>query len=179
MVELIVGTYGLLCWLLFKKFKVIPVTTYTIVTAFLGGGVILLLLYILLFASHRSATTAGYTSRSFRSMPNVRGTVIESRWRPTSRSRRATCCSGSTRSRSRSRVDRLRAGYQKREVLATLEQLAVAEATTKQARAPIWKCRSPNSTARRTTSTTGRCQGRPSRSDATFQIAIRPGCSSG
>ena len=38
MVELIVGTYGVLCWLLFKKFKVVPVTTYTVVTAFLAGA---------------------------------------------------------------------------------------------------------------------------------------------
>ena len=52
MVELIVGTYGVLCWLLFKKFKVIPVTTYSVVTAFLGGGVILLMLYIFLSVFH-------------------------------------------------------------------------------------------------------------------------------
>jgi len=33
MVEMIVGTYGVLCWLVFKKFKLIPVTTYTITTS--------------------------------------------------------------------------------------------------------------------------------------------------
>ena len=27
MLELIIGTYGVLCWLVFKKFKLIPVTT--------------------------------------------------------------------------------------------------------------------------------------------------------
>jgi hypothetical protein len=38
MIELIVGTYGVACWLVFKKFKLIPVNTYTIFSAFLGGG---------------------------------------------------------------------------------------------------------------------------------------------
>ena len=39
MIELIVGTYGVACWLVFKKFKLIPVNTYTIFSAFLGGGI--------------------------------------------------------------------------------------------------------------------------------------------
>ena len=38
MIELILGTYGALCWLLFKKFRVIPVNTYTVFTA-IGIGV--------------------------------------------------------------------------------------------------------------------------------------------
>lgn len=29
MIELILGTYGALCWLVFKKWKLIPVNTYT------------------------------------------------------------------------------------------------------------------------------------------------------
>ena len=29
MVELILGTYGALCWLVFAKFKLIPLNTYT------------------------------------------------------------------------------------------------------------------------------------------------------
>ena len=37
MIELIIGTYGLACWLVFKKFKLVPVTTYTVCTAILGG----------------------------------------------------------------------------------------------------------------------------------------------
>jgi len=48
MLELILAFYGTLCWLLFKKFKLVPVNDYTVVTAFLipviGGGVGLLLL---------------------------------------------------------------------------------------------------------------------------------------
>ena len=33
MLELIVAVYGFICWLLFKKFKLIPVNDYTVVTA--------------------------------------------------------------------------------------------------------------------------------------------------
>ncbi len=42
MIELILGTYGVGCWLIFKKFKLVPITTYTVCTAVLGGIVILL-----------------------------------------------------------------------------------------------------------------------------------------
>src|SRR5215217_2460872 len=77
MVELIVGTYGVLCWLLFKKFKVIPITTYTVVTAFLGGGVILLMLYIFLSVFHPVAHDGRMYAPVVQIVPNVRGTVIE------------------------------------------------------------------------------------------------------
>src|SRR5947209_4269164 len=77
MVELTIGTYGLLCWLLFAKFKVIPVTTYTIVTAFLGGGVILLMLYIFLSVFHPVSHDGRMYSPVIQIVPNVRGTVIE------------------------------------------------------------------------------------------------------
>ena len=77
MVELIVGTYGVLCWLLFAKFKVVPVNTYTIVTAFLGGGVILLVLYIFLSVFHPVAHDGRMYAPVVQIVPNVRGTVIE------------------------------------------------------------------------------------------------------
>lgn len=48
MLELILAVYGSICWLLFKKFKLVPINDYTVVTAVLipviGGGVGLLLL---------------------------------------------------------------------------------------------------------------------------------------
>ena len=77
MVELTIGTYGVLCWLLFKKFKLIPITTYTIVTAFLGGGVILLMLYVLLSVFHPVSHDGRMYSAVVQIVPNVRGTVIE------------------------------------------------------------------------------------------------------
>jgi multidrug resistance efflux pump len=51
MLELIVAIYGFICWLLFKKFKLIPVNDYTVVTAIfipvVGGifGLIILNMY--------------------------------------------------------------------------------------------------------------------------------------
>ena len=33
MLELIVAVYGFICWLVFKKIKLIPVNDYTVVTA--------------------------------------------------------------------------------------------------------------------------------------------------
>src|SRR5437588_12378440 len=77
MVELTIGTYGLLCWLLFAKFKVIAVTTYTIVTAFLGGGVILLMMYILLSVFHPVSHDGRMYAPVVQIVPNVRGIVIE------------------------------------------------------------------------------------------------------
>lgn len=77
MIELIVGTYGVLCWLLFKKFKIIPVTTYTVCTAFLGGIVILVLLFICLSVFHPVSHDGRLYVAPVQIVPNVRGTVIE------------------------------------------------------------------------------------------------------
>ena len=38
MVELILGTYGVLCWLVLIKFKLLPLNAYTIFSAIAGGG---------------------------------------------------------------------------------------------------------------------------------------------
>lgn len=77
MVELIVGTYGVLCWLLFAKFKLIPVTTYTVCSAFLGGVAILVGLYIALSVCHPVGHDGRMYVPSVQIIPNVRGTVIE------------------------------------------------------------------------------------------------------
>src|SRR5262245_66456692 len=77
MVEVTIGTYGVLCWLLFAKFKVVPVTTYTVVTAFLGGGVILLMLYIFLSVFHPVSHDGRMYAPVVQIVPNVRGTVLE------------------------------------------------------------------------------------------------------
>ena len=77
MLELIVGTYGVLCWLVFKKFKLVPVTTYTICTAFLGGVVIMAGLLIALSVCHPVAHDGRMYVPAVQIVPNVRGTVIE------------------------------------------------------------------------------------------------------
>ena len=73
MVEIIVGTYGVVCWLVLVKFKVVPVNAYTIFTAIAGGVVILVVLYILLSVYHPSATTGGCTPRWCRSSRRCAG----------------------------------------------------------------------------------------------------------
>ena len=35
MIELVLAVYGTICWLVFKKFKLIPINDYTVVTAVL------------------------------------------------------------------------------------------------------------------------------------------------
>jgi multidrug resistance efflux pump len=136
MVELIVGTYGVLCWLLFAKFKVIPVTTYTIVTAFLGGGVILLLLYIFLSVFHPVSHDGRMYAPVVQIVPNVRGTVIEVPIEPNQPVKKGDVLFKIDPSHYQFEVDRLRALLAtKNTAFAQLsEQLAAAEAATKEAK---------------------------------------------
>lgn len=77
MVEMIVGLYGLICWLVFKKFKLVPVTTYTVCTAILIGGVILGVLFISLSIFHPVSHDGRMYAPVVQIVPQVRGTVIE------------------------------------------------------------------------------------------------------
>src|SRR5687768_16949808 len=77
MIELIIGTYGLVCWLVFKKFKLVPVNTYSIFTAILGGVVILVVLFILLSVYHPISHDGRMYTYVVQIVPNVRGTVVE------------------------------------------------------------------------------------------------------
>jgi multidrug resistance efflux pump len=137
MVELIIGTYGLLCWLLFSKFKVVPVTTYTVVTAFLGGGVILLLLYIFLSVFHPVSHDGRMYVPVIQIVPNVRGTVIEVPVEANQPVKKGDVLFRIDPVPYQIEVDRLRALLaSKNTKFAQLsEQLAAAEAATKQAKA--------------------------------------------
>jgi multidrug resistance efflux pump len=139
MVELIVGTYGVLCWLLFAKFKVIPVNTYTIVTAFLGGGVILLLLYIFLSVFHPVAHDGRMYAPVVQIVPNVRGTVIEVPIEANQPIKKGDVLFRIDPKPFQIEVDRLRASLAAKNVtFAQLaEQVAAAEATTKQIRSDL------------------------------------------
>jgi len=77
MVELIIGVYGGICWLLFKKLKLIPVTTYTICTAILGGVSILLLLFILLSVYHPVSHDGWLYGPVVEINPAVKGMVVD------------------------------------------------------------------------------------------------------
>jgi multidrug resistance efflux pump len=137
MVELIVGTYGVLCWLLFAKFKVIPVTTYTVVTAFLGGGVILLVLYIFLSVFHPVSHDGRMYAPVVQIVPNVRGTVIEVPVEANQPLKKGDVLFKIDPTPFQIEVDRLRALLASRNTkFAQLsEQLAAAEAATKAGRA--------------------------------------------
>src|SRR4051812_2791105 len=139
MVELIVGTYGVLCWLLFKKFKLIPITTYTIVTAFLGGGVILLVLYVLLSVFHPVSHDGRMYAPVVQIVPNVRGTVIEVPVQANVPVSKGDVLFRIDPQPFQIEVDRLRALLaSKNTKFAQLsEQLAAAEAATKEAKANL------------------------------------------
>jgi multidrug resistance efflux pump len=139
MVELIVGTYGVLCWLLFAKFKVVPVNTYTIVTAFLGGGVILLLLYVFLSVFHPVAHDGRMYAPVVQIVPNVRGLVIEVPIEANQPIKKGDVLFRIDPKPFQIDVDRLRASLAAKNVtFAQLEeQVAAAEATTKQARSDL------------------------------------------
>ncbi len=76
MIELIIGTYGFGCWLVFKKFRLIPVTTYTVCTAILGGIVLFMGIWIMLSFCHPVAHDGRFYSPITQIVPQVRGTVI-------------------------------------------------------------------------------------------------------
>lgn len=77
MIELIIAVYGGLCWLLFKKWKVIPTNTYTVCTALLIGVVFLALLGILLLRYQPQSTDARMYVMTTPIVPEVRGIVRE------------------------------------------------------------------------------------------------------
>lgn len=77
MIELIIGTYGVACWLVFKKFRLIPVTTYTVCTAILGGIMLFMGIMILLSMCHPVTHDGRFYTAVTQIVPQVRGTVVE------------------------------------------------------------------------------------------------------
>src|SRR5947208_3190999 len=77
MVELIVGTYGVVCWLVLVKFKLVPVNVYTIFTAMAGGVVILVLLFVCLSVFHPVSHDGRMYAPVVQIVPEVRGVVID------------------------------------------------------------------------------------------------------
>ena len=77
MIELIIGTYGVLCWLLFAKFRLIPVTTYTVCTAILIGIMLLAGIFMALSICHPVSHDCRLYMPAVQIVPQVRGTVTE------------------------------------------------------------------------------------------------------
>jgi multidrug resistance efflux pump len=139
MLELIIGTYGLLCWLLFAKFKLIPVTTYTVVTAILGGIVILVLIYILLSVFHPVSHDGRMYNAVVQIVPQVRGKVIEVPITANQPLKAGDVLFRIDPQPYQYEVDRLRASLagKNRDVAQLSEKLAAAEAATREARANL------------------------------------------
>lgn len=139
MVELIVGTYGVLCWLVFKKFKLIPVTTYSVCTAVLGGIAILTLLFVSLSVFHPVSHDGRMYAPVVQIVPQVRGTVIEVLVEANKPVKKGDVLFRLDPKPYEIEVDRLRALLAgKNNKFAQLsEQLAAAEAATRQARANL------------------------------------------
>jgi multidrug resistance efflux pump len=77
MIELILGVYGGLCWLIFKKWKLVPTNSYTVCTAILGGVGILLMIAILLSVFHPATPDGRLYSTTIPIVSQVKGLVIE------------------------------------------------------------------------------------------------------
>ena len=146
MVELIVGTYGVLCWLLMFKFKVVPVNVYTIFTAMAGGVVILVLLYVLLSVFHPVSHDGRMYIASAEIVTNVRGVVIEVPVKGNQPLKKGDVLFRLDPKPFEIEVDRLRAllASKSSKFAQLAEQLAAAEATTKQARANLLVSESVN-----------------------------------
>jgi multidrug resistance efflux pump len=76
MVEMILGTYGVGCWLLFK-FKIIPLNTYSIFTVILGGIVLFFGLWTILAVCHPITHDGRFYSATVQVVPQVRGIVTD------------------------------------------------------------------------------------------------------
>jgi multidrug resistance efflux pump len=135
-----------LCWLLFKKFKLIPVTTYTVCTAILGGVVILGALFISLSVFHPVSHDGRMYAPVVQIVSQVRGVVIEVPAEANKPMKKGDVLFRIEPRPYQIEVDRLRASLaSKNSKFAQLaEQLAAAEADTKKARADLIVSESTN-----------------------------------
>lgn len=139
MIELILGTYGALCWLLFKKFRLIPVNTYTVFTAIGIGVVILGMLGLLLMMFHPASNDARTLALTTPIVSQVRGVVIDVPVTPNQPLKTGDVLFRIDPAPYQYQVERLEAMLANaRTGAAQLEErLAAAEAATKQARAEL------------------------------------------
>lgn len=146
MVELIVGTYGVVCWLVLVKFKLLPINVYTIFTAMAGGVVILVVLYILLSVFHPVSHDGRMYAPVIQIVPEVRGVVIDVPVEANKALKKGDVLFRIEPRPFEIEVDRLRASLAaKNSKFAQLaEQLAAAEAATRQARANLLVSESVN-----------------------------------
>jgi multidrug resistance efflux pump len=138
-VESLVGVYALICWLIFKKYKLLPVTTYTVCTAMLIGVGILGVLFVALSIFHPVSHDGRMYAPVVQVVSNVRGVVVEVPFEANQPLKQGDVLFKLDAKPFQIEVDRLRASLAaKNSKFAQLtEQLAAAEATTRQARSSL------------------------------------------
>lgn len=77
MLELITAIYGLLCWLVFKKFKLVPINDYSVVTAVFIPVVVYIFGFLILNMNAPVAKDVRLTAPATPIVSLVQGTVIE------------------------------------------------------------------------------------------------------
>lgn len=77
MIELMIGTYGVILWLVFKKFKLLPVNTWTMVGSFLVGAFVISFLLIMMGMYQPLTNDARFMAPTTPIISEVRGRVIE------------------------------------------------------------------------------------------------------
>lgn len=77
MIELIVGTYGLVCWLVFKKFRLIPVNSYSVSSAIMIGVAFLGIMGLMLIKFHPASSDGRFYTVTTPILPAVAGRVID------------------------------------------------------------------------------------------------------
>ncbi len=136
MIELILGTYGGFCWLIFKKWKLVPTNSYTICTAILGGVAILLALAILLSVFHPVTPDGRLYSSTVPIVSQVKGQVLEVPVKPNEPLKKGDVLFYIDPRPYEIEVERLEAvlAGQNTRVAQFTERLAAAEATVAQAK---------------------------------------------
>jgi len=138
-VESLVGLYALLCWLVFKKFKLVSVNTYSVFTAILIGVVILGALFLTVAIFHPVSHDGRMYAPVVQIVPEVRGVVVDVPVEANRPLKKGDVLFRLDPQPYQIEVDRLRASLAgKNSKFAQLtEQVAAAEATTRQARAAL------------------------------------------
>jgi multidrug resistance efflux pump len=141
-----VGLYALVCWLLFVKYKVVPVTTYTVCTAIFVGASGMLLLFVALSIFHPVSHDGRLYAPVVQITPEVRGVVVDVPVEANKPLKKGDVLFRIESQPFQIEVDRLRASLAaKNSKFAQLvEQVAAAEAATKKARADLLVSESAN-----------------------------------
>lgn len=139
MIELMLGTYGVICWLVFKKLRLVPVNTYTVCTAILIGIFMLSLIGILVLRYQPSSADGRLYAVTTPVLPQVRGRVISVPVSSNEPLRQGDVLFEIDPTPYKYEVDRLEAAVAEANTNLgqTGERLAAAEAATQQAQADL------------------------------------------